>query len=225
VPPRAPPPANPPAPATTLWDYTNLPNADATLVGRTAAILRDLRRNPATSYGIATDSRAMHRKLFAGLTPPRQNFFAGSYRGQYPEPLLSCRAWVEGEAKTPPRFVVGAMVNLRNNITRKFGELDKRAKENQPDNAAQSFLIELVEFAAATFCDFLAIHPYVNGNGHAARLVLTAVLGRYGYWLKRWSVHPRPAEPYLDVQKKYWKGDKDPLHKQLLSDLLDAPSP
>ena len=34
---------------------------------------------------------------------------------------------------------------------------------------------------------FLRIHPYANGNGHIARLVVVGLLGRYGYWPRTWS--------------------------------------
>jgi fido (protein-threonine AMPylation protein) len=200
-----------------VWEYSDSPKADGLLADRSAQILAKLRKDPQPqSLAIATDTRQAHGHLFNGLTPKGQPFFAGKYRGQYPEPLLSCQCFINGEQKTPPRFVVSSMVGLRSNTTKKIQELDaKRASTDETD-----FLIELVDFTAAFFCDFVRIHPFANGNGHAGRLALTAILGRYDRWLKKWTVHPRPKEPYLEAQKKYFVGEKAPLQKLILEDLL-----
>jgi len=57
-----------------------------------------------------------------------------------------------------------------------------------------------VIFACSIFVTFLQIHPYANGNGHAARLVVWAILGRYGYWPKSWPIEPVVHPANLDSE-------------------------
>jgi Fic family protein len=63
----------------------------------------------------------------------------------------------------------------------------------------------------------LRVHPFANGNGHAARLFLWSLLGRYGYWPVRWSVEPKPGPPYTEVIRRYRDGDRRPLEEYVMS--------
>ena len=191
-------------------------------MNKVAGLLRDLRRKPATSYSLLLDTHSAHQKLFAGLTPSDRGFYAGHYRGEKPEPLLSMRAFVGGEEKALPGIVDDAMSKLRGRIKDHLSILDKQHRD--PVTTPEiDFLLNLVAAVASIFCDFLQIHPYVNGNGHIARLMVVAMFGRYGFWITGWSVHPRPPEPkYTDLQDKYWAGKTEPLHTFLMTALLSV---
>jgi Fic family protein len=75
-----------------------------------------------------------------------------------------------------------------------------------------------VALVSALFEQFLRIHPFANGNGHAARLLLIAMLGRSGYWLQRFRIEPRPPEPtYSEAIKASRDGNRAPLEQFVLS--------
>ena len=82
---------------------------------------------------------------------------------------------------------------------------------------ARTRLLATVAVACAVFELFLRIHPYLNGNGHAGRFVLWAILSRYGYWPGRFRIDPRPPDPpYSELIVKYRNGVKEPLEQFVL---------
>jgi len=81
-------------------------------------------------------------------------------------------------------------------------------------------LIRLIAVACRIFELLLRIHPYVNGNGHAARFCLWAILGRYNYWPTQWPIEPRPNDPhYIPLIVAYRNGNREPLERYILSNL------
>jgi Fic family protein len=66
------------------------------------------------------------------------------------------------------------------------------------DSADAPMLLAAAEFA----CDFLAIHPFIDGNGRTARLLSTYLIERGGYHFSR--VYPLD-QVVLDSRKEYYK--------------------
>jgi hypothetical protein len=75
-------------------------------------------------------------------------------------------------------------------------------------------LYHLVVFACRVLVEFLRIHPYVNGNGHAARMIIWVILIKFGYWPQKWPLDASP--PYHDLLKRFRDGDETPLQKFVL---------
>ncbi len=85
----------------------------------------------------------------------------------------------------------------------------------------QQRLRYLVALTCHVFELFLRIHPFANGNGHAGRLIVWSLLGRFGHWPRKWPVEPRPDDPpYTELIKRYRDGDRVPLEAFMLKSLI-----
>jgi Fic family protein len=91
--------------------------------------------------------------------------------------------------------------------------LDARA-----DIDGETHLRLAMRVACCAFVYFLGIHPYMNGNGHAGRLLLWAILVKFGYIPRRWTVDMRPPDPqYSDGIKRHRNGNFDMLENSILA--------
>jgi len=66
-----------------------------------------------------------------------------------------------------------------------------------------------VEFAAIIHKELVAIHPFIDGNGRAARLLMNLALLQAGYPLA--IIPPVLRREYLDTLNKTHKGDDGPF--------------
>ena len=68
-----------------------------------------------------------------------------------------------------------------------------------------------VEFAAIIHKELVTIHPFIDGNGRAARLMMNLALLQAGYPLA--IIPPILQREYLDTLDKTHKGDNGPFIK------------
>jgi len=68
-----------------------------------------------------------------------------------------------------------------------------------------------VEFAAMLHRELVTIHPFIDGNGRAARLLMNLVLLQSGYPVA--IIPPVLRREYLDTLNKTHKGDFKPFNK------------
>ncbi len=139
----------------------------------------------------------LHRRMFettlpdlAGKLKTRQNFVKG---GAYQVQMLP-------PAKTEPF--------LRELCDRTRRELDASAHY-----AETSAFLTIAEF----LCDFLAIHPFPDGNGRCARVLSTVLLERVGYHFSR--LYPLDSviletrgafyRALFDAQTQWYKQNED----------------
>lgn len=185
---------------------------------RIEGLLVDLKRGQLVTYAFVADSRPSHREMFADLTPPGHDYFAGNYRGE----SFRCLRYYEVMIESDPRVgesaahVANRMAALAGLIERGLRKLDQlhAASSSTPDALR---ILEAVTLACDVFVSFLTIHPYANGNGHVARLILWAILGRHGYWPIGWRVEPRPDDPpYSSFIERYRSGQRAPLQQWVL---------
>jgi Fic family protein len=100
-----------------------------------------------------------------------------------------------------------------------FQALD--AKHSDRKLSDEEKLYATVSFACAAFVQLLTIHPYADGNGHAARFVAWAILGHYDYWPREWTIEPRPTHAtYADEIVAHRNGNPTPLIRHMLQDLV-----
>lgn len=185
------------------------------------SLLRDLRTGMLLVKAFITDTRPSHRALFSSLTPPSCWYYAGNYRGSDFKCLREYAVQVQGDPRVGarPAHVSGAMSQLRVRINNACGALDAYfANPSLPDHAK---VLAVVAVACEVFDVFLAIHPYANGNGHIARLIVWALLGRHGYWPHGFTIEPRPPDPpYTQLLVEHRNGNKGPLQNWVLQHIV-----
>lgn len=200
------------------WEYAEHPHRTSLLTRNVKQLLIQLRTGQLDTIQAALDTRPIHQHLFAELTPPDYAYFAGHYRGENFPCLKHCRSGVTGDERVGVNatIVAGRMAQLAERIRYGVSILDNARSLTPVDH-----LLNAVALSCQIFDEFLRIHPYLNGNGHVARFVLWALLGRYNYWPHRFPIEPRPNHPiYLDAIWQYRQGERQALEGYVLRCML-----
>jgi fido (protein-threonine AMPylation protein) len=204
------------------WEY----NKHASYPTALRAVLNDLlieldaSRLEAAVYG--PDTRRIHDRLFKALTPRGYEYYAGHYRGS-----VSCLRGYEvhphGDPTTkyaPSADVEDLTEQLAVRIRQGLSELDRLWSQHDWVVSPQAKLVSIVAVAAEIFSVFLLIHPYADGNGHAARFIVWTLLQRYGFRPVRWTIDPRPTGlPYIDALRMFRAGNRAPLQQAIIASI------
>jgi fido (protein-threonine AMPylation protein) len=204
-------------PCPQAWAYEKHPKRKK-LVGHVADVLKRLRSKNLDSLKVAKDSRSVHGDLFKDLTPPHFAYYAGHYRGEPFRCLATCEVFLPGDPRVgaPAAEVADRMKELAAEIDHAVTQADRMFVSSA--FGAHEKLLHVVGLACQVFDLFLQVHPYANGNGHAARFITWAILGRYGFWPVRWTIEPRPADPpYTPLLRQHRAGDRQPLVEFVLN--------
>ena len=202
-----------------VWEYANHPKREKILKKRTKDILVALCEQNFDFVEIAADSRPIHSYLFSLLTSREEVYFAGHYRGEDFPCLKYYEVIIKGDPHVGLRasIVVEQMEILAQEIKKGMKLLDVTHKISDPEISPEDKLLNTVVFACEVFYTVLRIHPYANGNGHAARFILWAILGRYSYWPDQFPIHPRPTYPlYNEAIEAYSQGKRQVLEDYIL---------
>ena len=192
------------------------------LKSRIASVLVSLRRGQVNIVNSCQDTRSFHRYFFSDFTPPALEYYAGHYRGEDFICLRSYNVAISGDPRVgaPAPAVAEEMSRAAEIIRSGLAALDTARLLPSTQIEPHIKLLYSVIFACRVFELVLRIHPYANGNGHMARLLIWMILGQYGYWPKRWPIEPRPPAPYTDLIIRYRNGDVEPLEKYVISCII-----
>ncbi len=199
------------------FDYEHHPARGAEVPRQVAHVLTSLRSGRIDTRAAASDTRQVHGTIFEGLTPPGCPYYAGHYRGENFRCLARYEVQVNGHVGWPARGVPWMMADLGRSITNAIAAIDAGQEAPNAIIPPELKLLHTVQVACRFFELLCRVHPYANGNGHAARFCLWAILARYGYFPDRWPIDPRPPDPpYTQLLLDYRAGTHDPLDQYVL---------
>jgi hypothetical protein len=205
------------------WEYTEVVGHSLILKAAATTQLIRLRRPAFNATAECSDSRPFHLHLFGQLAPAQHPYFAGHYRGEQFRCLQYYRVFVQADPRVgyAPAHVLYEMRELAIRVGQGIVALDAGNALPDAQVPRTEKLIRTVAFAAHIFELFLRIHPYANGNGHVGRFLVVAILARYGFFMRHFSIDPRPPDPpYSNCIKQHRDGDYEPLEKFILRDCL-----
>jgi hypothetical protein len=202
------------------WEYQDVAGHSAVIQRAVATVVLGLRGGRTDGLGLSRDTRGAHGVIFESLTPAQHDYFAGHYRGERFRCLQFYGVQVASDPRVgcPPHQVSGRMSHLASQISEGISALDAARSLPRAQITDEDRLLFVVAFACRVFELFLRLHPYANGNGHLGRVLIWAILGRYGYWPVMWPIEPRPPDPpYTDLIVRHRNGDREPLEQFVLS--------
>ena len=202
------------------FEYSDDPRKSRVFVSALADVGEIVRT--ARSVEIFADTRSIHRRLFRDLCPPGHEYYAGHYRGEDYRCLKFNNVTIPSDPRVglTARRVPGEMITFGQSVLAEIAAVDSGSTQRSTTAGKAERLIFTVVTACRLFVRFLTIHPYVNGNGHVARFLLTGFLQRHGYGLKFFAIDPRPPDPpYSDLIKLYRDGIVEPFERYILEQI------
>lgn len=204
------------------WDYDLHPNKH--IVGeKCSALVSRLSDNKNDLDSTLDDTRSAHQYMFEGTTPDNCAYFAGNYRGAPYPYLATYQVEIAGYPGCSYELVHKQMYSFSNDIRVTLQEFYKTMREwvGVPLSNVEKIL-RYTELISHFFVKLLEIHPYANGNGHIARLVVWILLKKEGLSLDFWSIDERPAPPLDFCIGAYREGKMDYLIKYFLIGIISG---
>ncbi len=186
----------PPASRDPPWNIQAAPNARGILAQQCPAMLKRILESTDTQkLAFLTDTRAVHKELFAPFVPEGFDGYAGTYRGT-PGTVLEDRRTaifyhdVPGLAERYPTLAPQSVLEY---MLRLNGFIEKTFRANSDD---QTYFHNCMRI----FGDFLIIHPYLDGNGHIMRMMMIILADHKGIEIcPTWTIHPRPYNHAIGI--------------------------
>lgn len=166
---------------------SKLPDIVAGLAEYYRFIISACRKHYIIAHG---DLKTFHKKVFVKVVP--LDYYAGNYRSDdKSKPCLAKEVTVAGvlgeSFRTVPQSMGTFSAELHDMILHTDDYLNMKIS---PTERAQA----VAQLAAAAMARFICIHPFLNGNGRMARMLVNYVFKRYGYKMPFVESHRRPPE-------------------------------
>ncbi|MCP5386534.1 MAG: Fic family protein [Novosphingobium sp.] len=142
--------------------------------------------------------------------------FRGGYRGSRSE--LEFDVWVPPNPAVPFAQVSEELDAFFAGLSNLLGQLDAAIGADGPSTDEQ--LIQVVNVSAWAHAEWVRIHPFINGNGRTARLIVDFLTVRYGLPIYL-RIRPRPKGEYALAGAAAMRGDFLPTVR-LFHALLEA---
>jgi Fic/DOC family len=186
------------------WQEDNPKNLS--LIQENAAQLMAELRATAAERNMPTSDELCrwHSRLYAGCDVPVRGY-VGRFRGDAAVPeLIDYEVGLGGRLKDGnlekmgvwARQVRGEMEAVLRGLHAVFAELDARLPVGKPPTTPDEVLA-VISFTALAHGECLRVHPFANGNGRVARLLVAFICLRYGLPMFL-HIKPRPeSQDYI----------------------------
>ena len=136
------------------------------------------------------DIKTYHGKIFRRVVP--LDYYAGNYRCADPKkPCLAAEVHVSGIFGETYTRVPAAMEDFSAELLDWIVRTDTYLKHTISETEKAQAVAQL---AAAAMGNFIRIHPFMNGNGRMARMLVNYIFKRYGYRMPFGQAQIRPPE-------------------------------
>jgi fido (protein-threonine AMPylation protein) len=149
-----------------------------------------------------------HARLYAGCKVPIAGY-VGHFRGDPAvKELINYEVGLGAPLKDGnlekmgvwARRVGEEMAAVLAGLNAVFADLDDQLPVGEPPSTADQIL-QVISFAALAHGEFLRVHPFANGNGRIARLLVAFICLRYGVPMFL-HIKPRPeSDDYLRASR------------------------
>ena len=180
-------------------------------------------RNSSPLSASPFDTRQDHAFMFGGMTPADCTCILGNYRGTRSCPdLVDCRVQLLDDPNVglEAEFVHDAMVEFEAQGDRVMTAYLRWATGEGESEPLVQKVKKFGVVAAYIFERFLTIHPYIDGNGHCARLLLCKLMAWAGFPTREWDIDQK-FQIYQDI-RLHRAGQRGQLMQKLTSHILSV---
>lgn len=201
------------------WDYESHPQRYL-LVEKCSRLEKVLSRHPKFFDKLKFNTCLAHKVMFFKFAPTQCPEIVGNFRGSNYPCLKTYNVHVPMDPKvgTKPNLVKAEMRRFETQIENAVTNYEKQALRLNSPSHAGILLSRFVGIVAHFLVNFLTIHPFANGNGHTARLLVFVLLSRAGFPPADWTIDAK--KNYADALSAHRKGDFVPLTDFLLKAII-----
>lgn len=193
------------------WEYSNFSNKHDVEVF-CEKLLKILAIDQQKIFSILDDTRPTHKEMFEMVVPHGKEYLAGNYRGaNYPQ-LVDRPVYV---GTVYGDYDSGAKFDIVHEFMEKFHKFIENTlpvlQQKSLSWSPRERIVAYTKFVGACFVNFLAIHPYANGNGHISRLLVWCLFAIKSINCSFWSVPKRNDRPTDKMVTDFRRGDPSAL--------------
>jgi fido (protein-threonine AMPylation protein) len=142
----------------------------------------------------ATVARDWHRGMLQDVEVPDEAY-RGGFRGDAHPALADFEVTIGGLPTTKAASVGEEIRKFVTELQNQVTWLDEVEAFEDPSVLDPGFVVKVLDLAAWLHCEWVRIHPFVNGNGRTARMWVLWLCGRYGL-PQLLALRPRPDMGY-----------------------------